>query len=442
MKDISKAVEKYKKLILDSERYIWNNPETGYKEIKTSAYMENVFRQLGYDLVVPGDIPGFYTVIDTGRPGPEVLILGELDSLICPTHPECDKETGAVHACGHNAQCAALIGIAAALKEPGILDKFCGRIRLCAVPAEELIEIEYRKKLINEGKIKYYGGKTEYLYRGYFDGVDIAFMVHSSPEFQVKSSAVGCIAKEIIYKGRASHAGGAPWSGVNALYAATQGLAAVNALRETFMEKDYIRFHPIITQGGEVVNAIPETVKVESYVRGSNFEGMTDANKRINRALIGSALSIGANIEINDFPGYAPLINDKGLINVAYDAAKMVEGAPEFLVRDIVNTGSTDMGDISSIIPSIHPYAPGTSGTGHGNDFYIQNPELACVMSAKWQLAMLLVLLGNGADRAKKIISDFKPIFSSKEEYFDYIEKIYSTGDRITYTGDMCEVRL
>ena len=151
--------------------------------------MEDAFENLGYTITRAGNIPGFYTVIDTGREGPEVLILGELDSLVIPTHPECDKKTGAVHACGHNAQCAALLGVAAALKEPSVLEKLCGRIRLCAVPAEELIELDYRSELKAEGKIKYFGGKSEFLYRGYFDGVDIAFMVHtsSSKEFSINS---------------------------------------------------------------------------------------------------------------------------------------------------------------------------------------------------------------------------------------------------------------
>ena len=98
--------------------------------------MEEAFEKLGYDIVRAGDIPGFYTVLDTGREGPEVLVLSELDSLICADHPDADPETGAVHCCGHHAQCAALVGLAAALKEPGVLDSLSGRIRLCAVPAE------------------------------------------------------------------------------------------------------------------------------------------------------------------------------------------------------------------------------------------------------------------------------------------------------------------
>ena len=85
MKDIIAAVDKYRKLILDAERYIWAHPETGYKEYNTSAYMAKEFERLGYTLTYADGITGFYTVIDTGRAGPEVLILGELDSIICPT---------------------------------------------------------------------------------------------------------------------------------------------------------------------------------------------------------------------------------------------------------------------------------------------------------------------------------------------------------------------
>ncbi|NLC43525.1 MAG: hypothetical protein GX783_04510 [Clostridiales bacterium] len=104
-----KSVEKHRELIFEAERHIWRNPETGYKEWKTSAYMESEFEKLGYTLTKAGNIPGFYTTIDTGRPGPCILIMGELDSLICADHPEADPETKAVHACGHNAQCAALL---------------------------------------------------------------------------------------------------------------------------------------------------------------------------------------------------------------------------------------------------------------------------------------------------------------------------------------------
>lgn len=92
MKEILSAVDRYRDLILETERHIWANPETGYREKKTSRYLADRFEELGYTLTYADGIPGFYTVLDTGREGPELLILGELDSVICPTHPEADPK--------------------------------------------------------------------------------------------------------------------------------------------------------------------------------------------------------------------------------------------------------------------------------------------------------------------------------------------------------------
>lgn len=442
MQNIIKAVEKHRELIFTAERRIWSHPETGYKEFKTTAYMAEQFEKLGYTLTYGDGITGFYTVIDTGREGPEVMILAELDSVICPTHPESDPETGAVHSCGHNAQCAALLGIAAALKEDGILDALSGRIRLCTVPAEELLEIEYRRSLQKEGKIKYMGGKSEFLHRGYFDGVDITFMVHTGGGWSIDAGAVGCIAKNIIYKGVAAHAGGAPWVGKNALYAATCGINAANALRETFRDSDLIRFHPIITAGGNMVNAIPERAQIESYVRGKTFEAIEKANKRINQALIGAALSLDNNVEIVDIPGYAPLVNSEGMMKAAKEAADAILPELNIPVTDRYSTGSTDMGDLSCIMPVIHPHCGGAKGKGHGNDYEIYDPEAACVKSAEWQLALLTVLLRNGAEKAKEIIQNFTPLFPSKEAYLAYMDSLNRSGDRIIYKENGAEIIL
>lgn len=427
------TVNKYKDLIMAAQDYIFHHPETGYKEWKTGRYMEEAFEKLGYTLTRAESIPGFYTVLDTGREGPEVLILGELDSIICREHPCADRETGAAHACGHSAQCAALLGIAAVLKEKDALDGLSGRIRLCAVPAEELIEIEYRTRLQRDGVIKYLGGKSEFLHRGYFDGVDMAFMVHTAPGeyFAAKAGAIGCITKSIIYKGVSAHAGGCPWDGCNALYAATQGISAANALRETFRDSDMIRFHPIMTAGGDAVNAIPDRVVIESYVRGVSFPAILDANRRINRALCGGALSLGANVDIRDMPGYAPLHNAPAMISLAKDAAAALD--LPYACDDTISTGCTDMGDLSVLMPVVHPYAPGAVGLSHGADYMIEDPELACVSSAAWQLEMLRLLLENGAARAKEILASFTPAFSSKQAYFDYIDAFTAQGDRIDY---------
>ena len=180
---------------------------------------------------------------------------------------------------------------------------------------------------------------------------------------------------------------------------------------------------------------------LESYVRGYTFDAIKEANDKVNRALAGSALALGANVDIRDVAGYAPLTNAPDMITLAADAAKAVPGA-EFEHIKTVNTGCTDMGDLSCVMPVIHPYAPGATGISHGSDYKIANPELACVMSAKWQLEMLSLLLSDNAERANAIIANFKPQFESKEDYFACIDTFFRSGDRITYTEDGAKIEL
>lgn len=443
MKQLSEYVKKHSNLIKEAHDYIWSNPETGYREWKTSKYLEERFEKLGYELVRAGNIPGFYTIIDTGKPGPEILVLGELDSLICSEHPEANPITGAVHCCGHSMQSSALLGLAAALKEPGVLEAWTGRIRLCAVPAEELLEIEYRTQLMKEGTICYMGGKTEFLYRGLFDGVDLAMMVHSTvePWATVTPQWVGFFFKRVTYKGVSAHAGGAPWDGCNALYAANLGLQAINSIRETFRENDLIRVHPIITQGGGAVNAIPDNVTLESYVRGISLKAIEKVNSQVNRALCGAALSLGANIEIEDIPGYAPFVNSPDLIQVVAEAMTALPDI-EFKKYDHLSTISTDMGDLSCLMPTIQPCLPGAVGSLHGVDFCFPDSEKTCVNSAILQLHMLDILLKNEAKRAKEIAKSYVPQFTTKEKYFAYINQFKTNGLRIEYMDDQAIVKL
>ena len=107
MKCCKECVDKHADLILETFDYIWKHPETGYREWNTHRYLKERFAALGYDVVEAGNIPGFYAEADTGRPGPTVVVFGEMDGLIIPEHPDADAKTGAVHACGHAAQTAA-----------------------------------------------------------------------------------------------------------------------------------------------------------------------------------------------------------------------------------------------------------------------------------------------------------------------------------------------
>jgi len=118
------------------------------------------------------------------------------------------------------------------------------------------------------------------------------------------------------------------------------------------------------------------------------------------------------------------------------------EAGYEYTVSTAVGTGSTDMGDLSNIMPAIHPYMPGAIGVSHGADYFIAKPELACVGSAKWQLTLLNILLKDNAARAKDIIDNFVPRFASKKEYLETIDSLAARGERIVYTDDTATVNL
>ena len=425
-------VEKHRQLILDTLEYIWKHPESGYREWKTHEYMANIFRDLGYAITPAGNIPGFTATIDTGRDGPTLAIFGEMDALLIPEHPEADPQTGAVHACGHCAQCAALVGIAAALKEPGALDGLSGKIMLVAVPAEELIEAEYRLQLRKQGIIKYMGGKPEFLRRGLLDGVDLSFMVHTGARSFINGGTNGLIAKTMTFQGVSAHAGGAPHRGINALYAANLALSAINALRETFQDNDHIRVHPIITEGGASVNAIPHKVTVESYVRGANMNAIRSANEKVNRACAAAAAAMGAKLQITDFPGYWPRRYTEDFIAVFSNTAPAA-GIDFQYTPSGWSSGCSDMGDICSIMPALHPTVAGCEGAAHSTAYRIGDPETACVGSAKWQYLAIRQLLENGAETAKSIVANYQPEFADKDNYFAYVDALDMDKQAVTY---------
>jgi amidohydrolase len=436
MERLVQLVAQARDAILETEAYLWKHPAPGYREWEASQYLGERLEQMGCKLTYAQDIPGFVTQIETGRPGPCVLVLAELDSLIVPGHPDA-LENGAVHACGHHAQGAALVGLAAALTQPGALDGLSGSIRLCAVPAEELIETSWRETLRQKGTIRYFGGKIEFMHRGLFDGVDLAFMVHASNlgslAFMIEKGSNGCVVKNICYEGVSAHAGGAPHEGVNALYAANVGLQAINALRETFRDEKHVRVHPIITKGGDAVNAIPAQVCMESYVRACDVETILQVNTRVNRALAASAAALGANVVLSDRAGYTPLVNDVNLMAVAHTAMLDVCDAKECAIADTWNTGCTDMGDVSAVMPAIHAYVGGAAGTGHGADFRIEDRELACVKSAQFQAALLCRLLGNDAQEAIRIVRQSKPRFASIAQFLETLEDMQRDVRAVSY---------
>ncbi len=418
---LCRAIEKQRQLVFDAHDYIWSHAESGFREWETTGYLEAAYEKLGYTLTKAGNIPGFYTDVETGLPGPKVLLIGEMDSLIIPSHPDARPDTGCVHACGHHAQSAALLGVAAALKEPDALNGLCGSIRLMAVPAEELTEISYREQLRRSGIIRYFGGKQEFLARGYMSGCDMACMVHTSYgeglfEFPNRGDN-GLLIKTVSFIGKAAHTGCSPHLGVNALVAANLAISAMNALRETFREEDHYRI-----QMNEVSGSNQRCV-LELKLRGASTELITNLNQRVNLAIAGAAASIGAGVEISDRAGYSPMYNEPQFSEVFCQAANLLDPEHPLTLGTEWSAACTDMGDVSTLIPVIHPYSMGAAGPAHTDTYQIKSREMACINSAKAQLIMLELLLENQASRAHSVINHYKPLYADIKEYISALDR-------------------
>ena len=242
--------------------------------------------------------------------------------------------------------------------------------------------------------------------------------------------------KEVTYLGKGAHAGGSPHNGINALYAANLGMQAVNSLRETFQEKDCIRFHPIITCGGDAVNAIPDRVCLESYVRGATVEAIAKENEKINRALAGAAAAMGCKLQLKDLHGYAPRMNDVNMKQIFKEAALTFLPEEKINLTESWGTGCSDMGDVNCVMPSMHPYAGGAKGAAHSSAYHIVDPYLACVVSAKVQVATAALLLQDDAAKARMVLAEGRQDYPSIADYLASIDKLSYQGDCVSYNED------
>lgn len=418
------AIDRRADELHDFARDIYLNPELGYKEFRTSKRTAEFLREMNLEVEEEIAITGCRANTGLKEAQPNICIMGELDSVVCHDHKDAGPD-GASHSCGHHIQLAVMLGAAVGLVDSGVMDYLDGSVEFMAVPAEEFIEIDYRAGLIDEGKISYAGGKQELVHRGYFDDVDMSLMMHSSSyDDNNKATLIrtsnGFIGKKVSFIGREAHSGGSPHLGINALNAATLALGNINAQRETFKDEDHIRVHPIITKGGDIVNVVPADVRMETYVRGSTLEGIVEANKKVNRALKAGAMAVGAQVEIQEIPGYLPLACDAGLYDVFYDNLKEFIKEDDILVEGSM-AGSTDFGDISSIMPGIHPMIGGVSGAFHTREFEMFDQNLAYLVPAKAFALTVIDLLFDGAHQAKKIIDSYEAAMT-KEDYLGYLE--------------------
>lgn len=419
------TIEEDQDLILDIGRKIYANPELGYKEFKTTKLVKEFFEnELDLDVVDRIAYTGCRAGVNEDKPGPKIAILGELDGIVCNGHKDA-LSSGASHSCGHNIQIAGMLAVAIGLVKSGVYKELDGKIDFIAIPAEEFIEIDYRNKLKEEGHIQYFGGKQELIRNGGFDDVHMAIMFHvldlGEKKVLVGPVSNGFIGKDIRFIGREAHSGSAPHKGVNALNAALLAMNNINAQRESFEDVDRVKIHPIITKGGDVVNVIPADVRMESYTRARTVSAMIDANKKVNRALIAGAMAVGANVEIKEIPGYLPILKHEGMEDILFNNLIDIEIPDEDIVKGGDFTGSFDLGDLSHIMPTLHPMFGGIRGDLHSREYSIVDEEFAYLEPAKALALTVVDLLFDEAKEAKAILKDFVPTMT-KEEYLKFMK--------------------
>ena len=299
------------------------NPELAFQEVKAVAWLTEYLKENGFS--VESGICGLKTAFrgSYGRGKPVIAILAEYDAL---------PKLG--HACGHNL--IAVSAVAAGVASKLAVDQFGGNILVIGTPGEEL-----------------YGGKVIMVNRGAFDGVDVAMMVHPGVLNTATTQFLACQTLEVEFFGRAAHAAARPEKGINALEAMLQSFAAINSLRQHI--KDKARIHGIITDGGEAANIVPAHSAGNFVVRAEDDSYLDELKERVINCFTGAATASGARLEYRwGEVRYASLRSNLTLARLFRRNLQSL-GRKVHLLDPSNSFGSSDMGNVGQLVPSIHP---------------------------------------------------------------------------------------
>ncbi len=424
---IVEIIDNNRNKIIEFGRDIHAHAEMGYKEYRTSEKFAQAMEECGLKAERNLAITGVKSTLKSGiEDALCIALLGEFDALLIPENASSNPETGAAHCCGHDAQLTGVVGAAIALCDEQVRKELCGDVCFFGVPSEEYGEIEFKDNLMREGKIRYGGGKCELIRIGAFDDINLCIAHHSGvvPLSVGSGTNSGFVSKVIRYKGKASHAASAPEKGVNALNAASLGLAAMSMVRETFPDEEHVRVHAVVTKGGDLVNVIPNNVVLEGLVRAMTMGSVMETEKKLDRAFLGGAVSMGTGIEISTRPGYLPAVpvtDNTVLIEAAEVAAPHIQ--PVITPSTAHGGGSTDVGDVQHLMPVLQFRTGGFTGEIHGADFTVVDEDLYYILTAKMFALTTYRLLRNKAKKAKELVDAYQPRLI-KESYIRYMESM------------------
>ena len=342
---ISQFIDTNAKVYQDISLAIHAKPEVSDFEYFASQTLSEQLKKEGFEIELPaaGHRTGFAATYKSNKPGPTVVFLAEYDAL-----------AGLGHGCGHNVFGATSSLAGAALKS--IVDQIGGEVRVYGTPGEE-------------------GGqngsaKGSFVKKGYLNDVDFALCTHpgSSPEDGLSTRNYACAPVDIEFWGKPAHAAGCPQDGINALDAQILTYAAIGVLRQQLTDR--IRIHGVIVEGGTAPNVIPEYTKAKYYIRAADIDTLYELYEKVENIVKGSALQTGCTSSMKLYQNLVENMVLTPSLDAIYEKYITELGNTVKHVEDVIMPGSSDVGNISQVVPTIQPHISITDVqiAGHSQD--------------------------------------------------------------------------
>jgi amidohydrolase len=374
-------IDAHQQHLRDLALKIHSDPEPGFHEVKASAWLTQYLEENGF-FIERGicELPTAFQA-SYGKGAPNIAVIAEYDAL-----------PGVGHACGHNLICTIAVGAAVGARQ--VADLFSGTVSVIGTPAEEL-----------------YGGKVIMANRGAFSNLDVAMMVHPGVADTATTYALACQNLNIEFFGQAAHAAARPERGINALEAMIQSFTAINSLRQHI--KSTARIHGIITDGGQAPNVVPDHSAGTFIVRAMENDYLDELQQKVINCFSGAAQATGARLEYKwDDVRYAAMLNNMTLAKLFTQNMKRL-GRKVKLLPSTSSFGSTDMGNVSQLVPAIH-----ASVSIAPRSVLLHSPQFASaaaseagingMLDAAKALAMIIVDLLVDPDMLSRVKEEFK----------------------------------
>ncbi|MBR7797273.1 MAG: M20 family metallopeptidase [Bacillota bacterium] len=311
--------------LCEISRYLYEHPELGDREYKSMKQLTDLL--VSHDFTIETGTAGrptaFKAVFNGEKPGPVIAYLAEYDAL---------PEVG--HGCGHNLIGTMSVGAGIILSKQ--VAEIGGSVVVLGTPAEETN-----------------GAKVPMSEQGIFNEIDVAMMVHPGDQSYESGDSLAMDAIQFAYFGKSSHAAASPEKGINALDSVIQLFNGINALREHL--PDDVRIHGIIAEGGSAANVVPDKAVAQFYIRAKERAVLNDVVTKVMNIANAAAMMTGARLESSNYElSYDNMITNKQLSNVFSKHLQDISGVPVLPAKQ--SYGSIDMGNVSHVVPAIHPY--------------------------------------------------------------------------------------